>query len=136
MLRQQAPALDERLLDGCYAADVQAVIRNVHALKESQLLLNLLQMIASQSWDWVKAWSYWGAVCINGRESDCGNYAYSVVWQLISQCPGPLGLAVKAVHERWPCTDAAHNSEDSSSGGGGAATAQAAAAAAARSRCP
>ena len=128
-------ALDA-LLDGCCAADVRAIIRHVNALQESQLLLNLLRMIALQPREWVKAWSHLGAVCINGQASDCGNYAYSVVWQSISRHPGPLGLAVNAVHERWPSTDAAHHSQDSSSGGGGAATAQAAAAAAARSRCP
>ena len=77
----------------------------------SPLMMSLLSVLASEPREYCKAWSHEGAICIRGRSTDAGNYAYSVVWTLMCRHSGPAGPVLIYLQEKWPSLMHDHNSD-------------------------
>ena len=103
------------MLDGCHKADLARLTQCAVQVVASPLMMSLLSVLASEPREYCKAWSHEGAICIRGRSTDPGNYAYSVFWTLMCRCSEPASPVLISLQEQWPSLMDDHNSDSACS---------------------
>ena len=113
-------------LCGHARSDIFAVTRHARTFLASLVFTLFLEWVLAADKEWIKCWSYHGALNIQGQWIDAGNFAYATFWCILSEVEliwpkdeNPLAMVpfsnvamlLRALQVKWPTLDVWHESK-------------------------